>query len=83
MEIKVPSLGGDLFVTFDTLELMSFLGDCGKCCKNDFPLKVYYISSDFAGSFFNIKYFTTKIEKNFTFSNNFFDNHYQKKYLKT
>ena len=30
-EINFPSLGGDLFVTFDTLELMRFLDDCGKC----------------------------------------------------
>ena len=30
-EISFPNLGGDLFVTFDTLELMSFRDDCGKC----------------------------------------------------
>ena len=29
-ETNFPSLEGDLFVTFDHVELMSFLFDCGK-----------------------------------------------------
>ena len=33
-EIIFPSLGRDLFVTFDTLDLMSFLDDCGKCLSS-------------------------------------------------
>ena len=31
---KFPESRGDLFVTFDTLVLMSFLDDCGKCISS-------------------------------------------------
>ena len=41
---------------------MSFFDDCGKL-QIHFPLKVYSISSNFAWSFLNIKYFTNKVEK--------------------
>ena len=31
MEISLPSIKGDLFVTFDHVKLMSFLMNCGEC----------------------------------------------------
>ena len=43
------------------LRFSSYVGNC----KNIFSLKVYSISSDFAWSFLNIKYFTNKVEKEF------------------
>ena len=38
----LPSLEGDLFVTFDTVELMSFLNDCGKYLFQTFRLSAFF-----------------------------------------
>ena len=43
-----PESRGDLFVTFDPLELMSFLDDCGKCF---FSFLTHFPTSETAKTF--------------------------------